>query len=67
MCGVVWCVCVRAGGPADHIYIKNRKGFVAVAVEEGVDIVSGWLRALAGGVLGTSSSSSSSSASWVVI
>lgn len=29
-----------AGGPADHIYIKNRKGFVAVAVEEGVDIVS---------------------------
>ena len=31
-------MCV-AGGPADHIYIKNRKGFVAVAVEEGVDIV----------------------------
>jgi len=29
-----------AGGSADHIYIKNRKGFVAVAVEEGVDIVS---------------------------
>lgn len=28
-----------AGGPADHIYIRNRKGFVAVAVEEGVDIV----------------------------
>jgi hypothetical protein len=33
-------VCVAAGGPADHIYIKSRKGFVAIAVEEGVDIVS---------------------------
>lgn len=32
-------VLLAAGGPADHIYIKNRKGFVAVAVEEGVDIV----------------------------
>jgi hypothetical protein len=30
-----------AGGDADHIYIRTRKGFVAVAVEEGVDIVSG--------------------------
>lgn len=28
-----------AGGPADHIYIKNRKGFVSVAVEEGIPIV----------------------------
>jgi hypothetical protein len=31
---------IAAGGPADHIYIKSRKGFVAIAVEEGVDIVS---------------------------
>jgi 2-acylglycerol O-acyltransferase 2 len=42
-----------AGGAADHIYIKNRKGFVAVGVVEGVDIVSytaagwGWWRGVA--------------------
>jgi 2-acylglycerol O-acyltransferase 2 len=34
-----------AGGDADHVYVRSRKGFVAVAVEEGVDIVSGAARA----------------------
>lgn len=34
------CALLDAGGDADHIYIKGRKGFVAVAVEQGVDIVS---------------------------
>lgn len=28
-----------AGGKRDHVYIRNRKGFVAAAVEEGVPIV----------------------------
>jgi 2-acylglycerol O-acyltransferase 2 len=28
-----------AGGESDHIYIKSRKGFVSVAVEEGINIV----------------------------
>lgn len=28
-----------AGGDADHIYVRGRKGFVAAAVEEGIDIV----------------------------
>lgn len=28
-----------AGGSDDHIYIRSRKGFVSVAVQEGVDIV----------------------------